>query len=131
MAERGPREVSQMPVLPGENDFLSLFECVPELLDTSTKDYPFYYNEAKYKFSNGVEDFIVRPSPSCGEVKIQVNKRDSKRLLSILNLRRVAKLEITSDQKDLITMLNEDSQQMIEIDFKPSFKQIFIEHYNR
>jgi hypothetical protein len=124
-----------MPVFPDEIDFLSLFECGPILIDTSSKDYPFYYNEAIYRSSNGEEDFIVTLSPSYGEVKIHVTKRASKRLLSLLDLKRVEKFEITADKKDhssvLLTVVNEDSQQMIEIDFKPYFKLIFEEHLTR
>ncbi|MGX2962026.1 hypothetical protein JNUCC23_22745 (plasmid) [Peribacillus sp. JNUCC 23] len=121
-----------MPIFPEENDFLSLFESKPMLLDTTTKDLPFYYNEATYRFSNGQEDFVIKLCPSYGEVKIQVSMHSSNRLLSLLDLKRVEKLEITADKKErasvLLTIDNEDSQQMIEIDFKPYFKQIFKEH---
>lgn len=124
-----------MVIFPEENDFLSLFECEPTLLDSTSKDLPFYYNKATYQFSNGEEDFIVTLSPSYGEVKIQATQRASNRLLSLLDLKRVDKFEITADKKDhssaLLTVVNEDSQQMIEIDFKPYFKQIFKEHFTR
>lgn len=124
-----------MAIFPEENDFLSLFECEPTLFDSSSNDLPFYYNIAKYQFSNGEEDFIVTISPAYGEVKIQVTERASDRLLSLLELKRVSKFEITTDKKDhssvLLTVLNEDSQQMIEIDFKPNFKLIFKEHFTR
>jgi hypothetical protein len=124
-----------MAIFPEENDFLSLFECEPTLLDSTSKNLPFYYNKATYRFSNGEEDFIVTLSPSYGEVKIQVTQRASNRLLSLLDLKRVDKFEITADKKDhssvLLTVVNEDSQQMIEIDFKPYFKQIFKEHFTR
>ncbi|WP_025783319.1 hypothetical protein [Sporosarcina sp. D27] len=122
-----------MTIFPEENDFLSLFECEPMLLDSTSKNLPFYYNEATYRFSNGEEDFIVTISPSYGEVKIQVTQRSSNRFLSLLNLKRVDKFEITVDKKDhssvLLTVVNDDSQQMIEVDFKPYFKQIFKEHF--
>ncbi|WP_056832275.1 hypothetical protein [Psychrobacillus sp. FJAT-21963] len=121
-----------MSIFPDENDFLSLFESEPMLLDTTTKDLPFYYNEATYRFSNGQEDFVIKLCPSYGEVKIQVSMHSSNRLLSLLELKRVEKLEITSDKKERTSVLlridNEDSQQMIELDFKPYFKQIFKEH---
>ncbi|MFE4429248.1 hypothetical protein ACFY5J_17935 [Peribacillus butanolivorans] len=124
-----------MYVFPEENDFLSLFECEPTLFDTTAKDLPFYYNKATYQFSNGEEDFIVTLSPSYGEVKIQVTQPTSNKLLSLLDLKRVDKFEITADKKELssvlLTVLNEDSQQTIEIDFKPKFKLIFREHYMR
>ena len=124
-----------MAIFPEENDFLSLFECEPTLLDNTSKDLPFYYNKATYRFSNGEEDFIVTLSPSYGEVKIQVTQRVSNRLLSLLDLKRVDKFEITADKKDhssvLLTVVNEDTQQMIEINFKPYFKQIFKEHFTR
>ncbi|MFC7371099.1 hypothetical protein ACFQPF_05370 [Fictibacillus iocasae] len=123
-----------MPDFPNEIDLLSLFQCEPTLLEEA-KDYPFYYNEATYRFSNGEEDFIVHLSPSYGEVKIQVMKRDSNRLVSLLDLKRVEKMEITADKKDhssiLLTVINEDTQQMIEMDFKPYFKQLFNEHLTR
>ncbi|KQL33673.1 hypothetical protein AN959_16225 [Psychrobacillus sp. FJAT-21963] len=122
----------KMSIFPDENDFLSLFESEPMLLDTTTKDLPFYYNEATYRFSNGQEDFVIKLCPSYGEVKIQVSMHSSNRLLSLLELKRVEKLEITSDKKERTSVLlridNEDSQQMIELDFKPYFKQIFKEH---
>ncbi|WP_045521049.1 hypothetical protein [Neobacillus niacini] len=124
-----------MAIFPEENDFLSLFECEPTLLDNTAQDLPFYYNKATYRFCNGEEDFIVTLSPSYGEVKIQVTQRASNRLLSLLDLKRVDKFEITADKKDhsrvLLTVVNEDTQQMIEIDFKPYFKQIFKEHFIR
>jgi len=122
-----------MAIFPEENDFLSLFECEPTLLDTTSKDLPFYYNKATYRFSNGEEAFIVNLSPSYGEVKIQVTQRASKRLLSLLDLKRDDKFEITADKKDhssvLLTVVNEYTQQMIEIDFKPYFKQILKGHF--
>ena len=121
-----------MPIFPEENDFLSLFDSVPILLDTITKDLPFYYNEATYRFSNGQEDFVIKLCPSYGEVNITVSMHSSNRLLSLLDLKRVEKLEITADRNErksvLLTIDNEDSQQMIEIDFKPYFKQIIKEH---
>jgi hypothetical protein len=123
-----------MTIFPEENAFLSLFECDPTFVDSSN-DIGFYYNTAKYKFSNGEEDFIVTISPSYGEVKIQVINRESNRLLSLLELKRVSKFEITADNKEhssvMLSVLNDDSQQMIEIDFKPYFKQIFKEHFTR
>ncbi|WP_256816837.1 hypothetical protein [Cytobacillus sp. Bac17] len=124
-----------MPIFPEENDFLSLFESEPMLYDSTSNSLPFYYNEATYKFSNGEEAFIVKLSPSNGEVKIQVTQLSSNRLLSLLNLKRVEKFEITADKKDragvLLTVVNEDSQQTIEIDFKPYFKLILKEHLTR
>lgn len=116
---------------PNENDLLSLFECEPTLFDTTLKD--FFYNEATYKFSNGEEDFTVTLSPSYSEVKIQVIQRTSNKLIALLDLKRVDKFEITSDKKDLSSVLlrsqNDDFTQTIEIDFKPKFKLIFKEHY--
>lgn len=62
---------------------------------------------------------------------IQVTQRILNRLISILDLKRVKKFEITVDKKEcaskLLTVINEDSQQSIEIGFKPYFKQIFKE----
>lgn len=124
-----------MTIFPEEIELLSLFECEPTLLDTTSEELPFYYNEATYQFSNGEEDFIVTLLPSYGDVEIQVTQRVSNRLLALLDLKRVEKFEITADKKDhssvLLTVLNDDSQQMIEIDFKPNFKLIFWGHYTR
>ena len=124
-----------MSVFPEENDFLSLFACEPILFDNTTEDLPFYYNKSTYQFSNGEEDFSVTVSPSYGEVEIQVTQTTSNILLSLLDLKRVVKFEITADKKDtasvLLTIVNEDSQQIIEIDFKPKYKLIFREHHTR
>ena len=124
-----------MRVFPEENDYLSLFECEPILFDNTTEDLPFYYNKSTYQFSNGAEGFIVTLSPSYGEVKIQVTQTTSNILLSLLDLKRVVKFEIIADKKDtasvLLTIVNEDSQQIIEIDFKPKYKLIFREHHTR
>ena len=71
----------------------------------------------QYQFSNGEEDFIVTLSPSYREVKIQVTQPTSNKLLSLLVLKRVDKLEITADKKELssvlLTVINEDSQQTL------------------
>ncbi|MEF2098378.1 hypothetical protein V3595_27815 [Bacillus sp. CFBP9009] len=124
-----------MNILPEANDFLSLFECEPALFDTTEEDLPYYYNKARYQFSNGEEDYIVTLSPSYGEVKIQVTQMNSNKVLSILNLKRVNKFEITADKRELssvlLTVLHDDSQQTIEIDFKPKYKLIIREHYTR
>ncbi|MGE7880061.1 hypothetical protein [Peribacillus muralis] len=124
-----------MYVFPAENKLLSLFECEPTLFDTTAKDLPFYYNKATYQFSNEKEDFIVTLSPSYGEVKIQVTQSISNKLLSLLDVKRVDKFEITADKKELssvrLTVLNEDSLQTLEIDFKPEYKLIFKEHHMR
>ena len=113
---------------PSESDFLSLFECEPILLDTANKDFPFFYNVATYQFSNGEEEFIVKLSPSYGEVKLQVKQIDSDRLISLLHLKRVNKFEIKADKQDfssvLLTIKEENFIQTIEIDFKPRFKCI-------
>ncbi|MFD4706788.1 hypothetical protein ACFWM3_18240 [Gottfriedia sp. NPDC058432] len=117
---------------PEENDLLSLFECEPKLFDSNMKNLPFYYNQATYQFSNGEEDFVVTVSPSYGEVKIKVTQTSSDRMLSLLELKRIEKMEITADRRDsssvLLTVINEDSQQTIEIDFKPRFKLILKEY---
>jgi sugar diacid utilization regulator len=127
--------LNKLPVFPDETDLLSLFECEPKLYDTSSKDLPFYYNQATYQFSNGEEDFLIVLSPSYGEVKIQVTRRQSNRLVSLLDLKQVQKLKITADQKEhssiLLTMVYEDSEQTIEVGFKPFFKQVFKEHLTR
>ena len=133
-SEIAEQKVSEgkMTIFPEEIDLLSLFECEPMLLD---KDSPFYYNEATYRFSNGEEDFIVTLSPSYGEVKIQVTQRISNRLLSYVDLKCVRKFEIRTDRKEdssvLLTVVNEDTQQMIEIAFKPYYKMILKEHFNQ
>jgi hypothetical protein len=63
--------------------------------------------------SYGEEHFIVTISPSYGEVKIQVTEQRSKRLLSLLDLKRVEKFEIIADKKDhssvLLTASYDDS----------------------
>jgi hypothetical protein len=127
--------VIKMPVFPGEDELISLFECEPNLLDNISKDLPFYYNEARFNFTNQEEEFDVTISPSYGELKIQVNERNSKRLITLLDLKRVKKFEITADKKErssvFLIIINEETQQTVEIDFKPKFKLIFKEHLTR
>lgn len=52
-------------------------------------------------------------------------------MLSLLDLKRVKKFEITADRKErrsvLLTVENEDSELTIEIDLKPHFKQLIKE----
>jgi hypothetical protein len=124
-----------MPVFPGEDELISLFECEPSLLDNKSKGMPFFYNEAKFNFTNQEEEFDVTISPSYGEVKIQVKELNSKRLITLLDLKRVGKFEITTDKKErssvLLTIINEETQQTVEVDFKPNFKLIFKEHLTR
>lgn len=124
-----------MPFFPGEDELISLFECEPTFLDNNSKDMPFYYNEARYNFTNQEEEFDVTISPPYGEVKIQVKERNSKRLITLLDFKRVEKFEITVDKKErssvLLTIINEETQQTVEVDFKPNFKMIFKEHLTR
>ncbi|MBM7692188.1 hypothetical protein JOC77_001615 [Peribacillus deserti] len=102
-------------------------------MDNTSADLPFYYNEASYQFAYGEEHFLVKISPSYREVKVQVIQQPSNRLLSLLDLKRVEKFEIIADKKDhssvLLTVVNDDSLQTIELDFKPRFKLIFKEHF--
>lgn len=68
-------------------------------------------------------------------MKIQVKERNSKRLITLLDMKRVEKFEITVDKKEhssvLLTIINEETQQTVEVDFKPNFKLIFKEHLTR
>lgn len=120
---------------PEENELLSLFECEPSFLEAPSDSIDFFYNEATYKFSNQDEDFIVTISPSYSEVKIRVTNRISKNLITYLDLRRVYQFEIIEDKKDssriLMKVEGDDYLQTIEVDFKPNFKLIFKEHFNR
>lgn len=123
-----------MPVFPEEIDLLSLFECEPILLDKS-EDLPFYYNEASYHFNNKEEEFHVTISPSYGEVQIEVKERTSQDLIALFDLKRVGKFEIIEDKKEtssiLLTINNEETQQTIELGFKPKFKVVFMEYLTR
>jgi hypothetical protein len=117
---------------PNEIELLSLLETEPDLLDISTKDLPFNYNEATYCFSNQEEDFVIRMSPAYGEMKIHVRDRSSNRLLTKLNLKQMETFEITADDKNasgiLLTMENGDCLQTYEINLKPYFKLIVQMH---
>ena len=121
-----------MNSLPDEYELLALFECEPVLRDSQTKNLPFYYNEATYRFSNEEESFLVRITPAYSEVKIQVNHRVTQRLISRLDLKKVDKLEIIADTKKissiLLTMDNDENLQTLEIEFKPHYKLIMQDH---
>jgi hypothetical protein len=85
---------------------------------------PFYYTMDR-------KTLLLSFVPLMVKLKYKYLCKSSNRLLSLLDLKRVEKLEITSDKTErtsvLLTIDNEDSQQMIEIYFKPYFKQIFKE----
>lgn len=121
-----------MKSLPAEYELVALFECEPVLRDTQTKNLPFYYNQAAYRFSNDEEDFLVIIEPAYGEVKIQVNQKSTNRLVSRLDLKRVDSLEIKADFKNLssilLTLASDETFQTLEIQFKPNFKLILQDH---
>lgn len=121
-----------MKSLPDEYELLALFECEPVLRDTQTKNLPFYYNQATYRFSNEEEAFLVILEPAYGEVKIQVNQKSTNRLISRLDLKRVDSLEIKADSKKsssiLLTLGSDETFQTLEIQFKPNFKLILQDH---
>lgn len=112
---------------PAELERLSLFESEPVLSDDA-KEIPMYYKEAVYRFTNGEEDFVVHISPAQEEVLIQVSKRDSGRMLSLLDLKQVNKFKILADQNDRSSILlitkNEETEISVQVDFRPYFKQI-------
>lgn len=121
-----------MKSLPDEYELLALFECEPSLRDSQTKDLPFYYNEATYRFSNREESFLVIIEPAYGEIKIQVNQKSTTKLISRLDLKRVNTFEIIRDTKNfssiLLTMESDGNLQTVEIEFKPNFKLILQSH---
>ncbi|MGM0896986.1 MAG: hypothetical protein ACQEV0_03750 [Bacillota bacterium] len=118
---------------PNELELLSLFESEPELSD-DIEETSIYYKEAVYRFTNGEEDFVVHISPAQDEVRIQVSKSDSGRMLSLLDLKQVSKFEIMADQKDRSSILliteNEETDIIVQVDFKPYFKQIVKEEFS-
>ncbi|MDE0582534.1 hypothetical protein ON064_05695 [Planococcus sp. A6] len=122
-----------MPDFPTELELLSLFESEPELSD-DTEEMPMYYKEAVYRCTNGEEDFAVHISPAQGEVRIQVSKSDSERMLSLLDLKQVNKFEIIADEKDRSSILliteNEETEIVVQVDFKPYFRQIVKEEFS-
>lgn len=121
-----------MPDFPTELELLSLFESEPELSD-DTEEMPMDYKEAVYRFTNGVEDFVVHISPAQEAVRIQVNKSDSGRMLSLVDLKQVNKFKILADQKDRSSILliteNEETVISVQVEFKPYFKQIVKEEF--
>ena len=90
---------------PEENELLSLFECEPIFLESPTDAIDFFYNEAVYKFSKGIENFIVTIAPSDGKVTIRVTNCSSENLITYLSFKRVYKFEITDDKKDSSSIL--------------------------
>lgn len=118
---------------PNELELLSLFESEPELSDDS-KEMPIYYKEAVYRFTNGEEDFVVHISPAQGEVRIQVSRSGSGRMICLLDLKQISKFEILADQKEQSSILliteNEQAEIIVQVDFKPYFRQIIKEEFS-
>ncbi|WP_404466727.1 hypothetical protein [Planococcus rifietoensis] len=123
-----------MPDFPTELELLSLFESEPELSD-DTEEMSTYYKEAVYRFTNGEEDFVVHISPAQGEVRIQVSKTDSGRMISFLELKQISKFEIMADQKDHSSILliteNGETEISVQMDFRPYYKQIVKEEFSK
>ncbi|KRE29647.1 hypothetical protein [Paenibacillus sp. Soil522] len=121
--------------IPDEFELLSIFECEPELLDAEIKNLPFIYNQATYRFSNKNEKFVVTISPSTGQVKVKAEDLRSDEVISYFDLQRVDRLEIVADKQDkssvIITLCQDEILQTLEINFKPRFKAVFKEHYDR
>ncbi|MFP8782925.1 hypothetical protein [Planococcus plakortidis] len=122
-----------MPDFPSEMQLLSLFECEPELSE-DTEEIPNYYKEAVYRYTNREEDFVVAISPALEEVRIQVSKSDSGRMVSLLNLKRISNFKIIADQKDHSSILliteSVESEIIVQVDFKPYFRQIVKEEFS-
>ena len=119
--------------IPSEIDLLSIFECEPELLDSS-KDLPFYFNKAIYRFYNGIENFKVILSPSYKEFMLEVKNIQTNEPITYLQLIEVESLEILQDKKDksrilLMVRQNEEVLQTIQIEFKPRFQFIIKHHF--
>ncbi len=112
--------------LPDEIALMSLFECEPELLDAAV---PYFYNQAKYKFSNcNNEAFVIYISPSYNEIKVEVSKSDTNELISTLDLQDAKSIEILADRKQESKIMITSESSIIKINFKPKYK-IFISQF--
>ena len=106
--------------VPDEFSLLSLFECDPKLLDSNVS---YFYNEATYEFNNSAnERFVVSICPSYSDIKIQVYATDNNELLSLLDFKDVANIEILSDKKEESKIRIYIEGGLIKINFKPRFK---------
>jgi hypothetical protein len=113
--------------IPQEIDLISFFECEPELLEEK-EDIPFYYTQAIYEFSTTSDKFRILLSPSYGEFQLTVINLESNQITNYLDLSRVHKLDILSDQighkRMVLTIKCRDYLQTMDIEFQPYFKFI-------
>lgn len=111
-------------ISPEANDFLSLFQCEPVLLDD---EIPFLYNEAVYEFTNEKsERFSVRLQPSAPDLKIEVFIEGDR--IAYLDFTGDFSMEILSTQKDSSKLRIKNSTGSAVIHFRPRFK-LFLDTY--
>ncbi|MCC5908937.1 MAG: hypothetical protein JJT76_00640 [Clostridiaceae bacterium] len=109
--------------IPNEIPWLSFFQVEPQLLDG---DVPYYYNQVKYKFTNGNhEKFIVTMVPSYSELKLEVFNSDTNELLGLLDLKNIETIEILADRKEEKRIMITCPYGVMKVDFVPRCK-IFI-----
>ncbi|SET44784.1 hypothetical protein SAMN05660297_02415 [Natronincola peptidivorans] len=106
--------------IPDEIKWLSLFQAEPQLLD---EDVPYYYNQAKYEFTNGNhEKFIVTMTPSYSELKLEAFSSDTNELLGLLDLKNIVAIEILADRKEEKRIMITTPYWVMKIDLVPRYK---------
>lgn len=118
--------------IPDELDLISVFKSIPERNDETDT---FYNDHSTFNFENDIEVYEIILSPFYHKFSIYVREKETKRMLSHLELLSVNKLEVVEDKKDFskIRLFHGESdryENIIEITLKPRFKLIFREQYS-
>lgn len=118
--------------IPDELELISVFESLPKRRNESEI---FHYDISTFNFENEKELFEITLSPFCGEFTLKVKDKNTKEILSYIELLSVRKIEIIEDKKQhsKIRLLHGESdryENIIELTFKPIFKMAFREQYS-
>jgi hypothetical protein len=120
-----------MMEIPEELDLISVFESIPKRKDETDT---FYNETSTFVLENEKELYEITLSPFYNEFTLSVKDRETKEIVSYLELMSVKKIEIVEDKKNhsKIRLFHGESdryENIIEITLKPNFKLIFREQY--
>ena len=100
-----------------ETDLISFFESIPLKLDDEKK-IPFYYNYSTFKYMNERnEKVIFSISPSCGEVRLEVEAATIKTKLKLENANQIT---IQNDTKNLAEIIMITDYMEVYLRIKPT-----------
>lgn len=105
--------------IPEEYELVSVFECLPTLLDD---DVLYYYNVATFEFENANNEvFKVRIAPAYGDFRMEVTRQNSPEPIAEFDFSGMSELEILEDSKDTTKIGIASDTLYITVQMKPRF----------